>query len=77
MQAANVRCVGELFGSHAQVTRIERLEAEVRELRSIVEALSAKGSHSLNGLKPRETDVPICTHKDSNREWARVRVSNR
>ena len=42
MQAANVRRVGELFGSVAQMTRIERLEAEVRDLKDLVKGLKRK-----------------------------------
>ena len=53
MQAATVRGVGELFGSEAQHERIERLEAEVRELRAIVDAMGARG------LPPRGPDPNV------------------
>lgn len=42
MQAANVRGVGELFSSQAQVTRIAQLERDVHELREVVSKLAVK-----------------------------------
>ena len=58
MQAANVRSVGELFGSAAQESRISQLEAEVRELRALVEALGARGmaKRSVNLRDVRSVD---------------------
>ena len=36
-----MRTVGELFGSRAQVTRIEQLEREVAELRELVHKVAS------------------------------------
>jgi len=42
LQAAEVRGVGELFGSRVQLSRIERLETEVTTLREVVARMSRK-----------------------------------
>ena len=83
MQAANVRGVGELFASLPQVSRIARLEAEVKELRRTVEAL---GGATENEQVPRRIDglrvvnlsaVRACNSAESKSYCPPIRVSNR
>ena len=71
MQAANVRSVGELFGSRAQVSRIAKLEAEVKELRAlvkrVVEAQRVEPEHvsprSVRVVKHNAYPVPVRVSK--------------
>lgn len=85
MQAANVRSVGELFGSEAQVSRIARLEEEVRELRDVVNELRSRGVFPRGSNPLRVMNLSDVTsveavpnaHKPVSEYYRQIRVSNR
>lgn len=82
MQAANVQGVGELFGSNAQLTRIVRLEAEVLELRGLVEELRVlrvlpRGSNPLRVMNLRDVARVEQVNAPVSSYFPQVRVSNR